>query len=78
MTPDMPSPDAIREACARRSWDDDVDDESRILLEHAADVIRELQSRVVLVAHFNEQAEAVNQRLTEYVWSLSRQKGGAT
>ena len=49
--------ESIRAACARRAWDDDVDDESRELLELAADCIRELMVRAGTCSLRAERAE---------------------
>jgi len=53
-------PAAVRLAtyCEARAWDDEVDDESRLLLEQAADMIRGLMARCVSLAAATERSEA--------------------
>ena len=53
-------PAAVRLAtyCEARAWDDAVDDDSRLLLEQAADMIRGLMARCVALAAATEQREA--------------------
>jgi len=53
-------PAAVRLAtyCEARAWDDEVDDESRLLLEQAADMIRGLMARCGALAAANEKREA--------------------
>jgi len=53
-------PAAVRLAtyCEARAWDDEVDDESRLLLEQAADMIRSLMARCVSLAAATERSEA--------------------
>lgn len=48
----------LAERCESHSWDDDTDDTSRILLEHAADALREMMSRCVRLACVIESLEA--------------------
>jgi hypothetical protein len=57
MTPELPSPEAVRAACAFRCWDDDCDDVSRVLLEQAADTIRKLMRRCVRLSRALEASE---------------------
>ena len=73
----LPPALTVANMCAMRAWDDNVDDESRLLLEMAADTIRMLHKRLYRVAHCNEQAEATNAQMAEYIAVLSGQKGGA-
>jgi len=54
----LPSAIKLAQLCETRAWDDDVDDESRLLLEQAGDMIRGLMMRVVRMAAANERAEA--------------------
>jgi hypothetical protein len=75
MTPDLPSPEAVRAACALRCWDDDCDDESRVLLEQAADTIRAQHDRLMRVSKLLEAAECEIELLRRF-WPGS-QKGGA-
>lgn len=53
-------PAAVRLAtyCEARAWDDEVDDESRLLLEQAADMIRTRMARCVSLAAATERSEA--------------------
>jgi hypothetical protein len=53
-------PAAVRLAayCEARAWDDEVDDDSRLLLEQAADMIRGLMARCVSLASASEKREA--------------------
>jgi hypothetical protein len=57
-------PAAVRLAtyCEARAWDDDVDDDSRLLLEQAADMIRTLMARCVSLAAATERSEARRSR----------------
>jgi len=57
MKPELPSPEAVRAACAFRCWDDDCDDESRVLLEQAADTIRKLMRRCIRLSRALEASE---------------------
>jgi hypothetical protein len=75
-TPERPSPEKVREWCARRSWDDDVDDDSRYLLEMAADTIRVLMVRTGVQSRRMEVAEAERDRLLMICYG--KQKGGAS
>jgi hypothetical protein len=74
-TPDA-SPEQVREWCARRSWDDDVDDQSRVLLEMAADTIRALMVRTGVQSRRMELAEARERTLRTICYGS--QKGGAS
>lgn len=60
--------------CARRAWDDDVDDKSRQLLEWAADVIRLCVSKSHRSASRAEKLEAERDHLLEYVAALTGAK----
>lgn len=71
----QPSPEQVREWCARRAWDDDTDDESRQLLELAADTIRALMVRTGVQSRRMEVAEA--ERDTLRFICYGPQKGGA-
>jgi hypothetical protein len=75
MTPELPCPEAVRAACARRCWDDDTDDESRILLEMAADTIRAQHDRLMRVSKLLEAAECEIELLRRVAYGS--QKGGA-
>jgi hypothetical protein len=52
------SPRSVANACLRRAWDDEVDDRSRRLLEHASLVIEQLMQRVTSNAKCLEIVEA--------------------
>jgi hypothetical protein len=73
----LPPPLVVADLCAQQAWEHDIDDESRLRLEMAADTIRAMHKRLGRVAHCNEQAEAVNESLSQYIAVLSGQKGGA-
>ena len=53
----LPPPIVVADTCAASCWRDEVDDESRLLLEMAADTIRALMKRCVHLAKQLEQAE---------------------
>lgn len=73
----LPPALVVADMCAMQAWVDHIDDESRLRLEMAADTIRLLHKRLCRVAHNNEQAEATNAHLAEYISKLCGQKGGA-
>ena len=73
----LPPALTVADMCAMRAWDDNIDDDSRLLLEMAADTIRMMHKRLMRLAHSNEQAEATNAQLAEYIGVLCGQKGGA-
>lgn len=74
---DLPPALTVADMCAQRAWDDDVDDDTRLLCEMAADTIRAMHKIQYRLAHNNEQAEATNAQLAEYIGVLCGQKGGA-
>ena len=74
---DLPPALTVADMCAMQAWVDHIDDESRLRLEMAADTIRLLHKRLGRLAHSNEQAEANNAQLAEYIGVLCGQKGGA-
>jgi hypothetical protein len=53
-----PSPQAVAQACIASAWRDDVDDESRLLLEQAHDTIHELMARQLATSKILEVVEA--------------------
>ena len=53
----LPPPSVVADTCAASCWRDEGDDESRLLLEMAADTIRGLMKRGVHLAKRLEQAE---------------------
>jgi hypothetical protein len=73
----LPPAVTVAEMCQMRAWDDDTDDESRLVLEMAEQTIRALHRRLVRVSHSMEQAEATNDQLAGFVRVLGGQKGGA-
>jgi hypothetical protein len=54
----LPAAVTLASRCESRAWDDDVDDDSRLLLEQAADMIRGLMARCVSLAAAGERREA--------------------
>jgi hypothetical protein len=54
----LPAPATLAERCMSRAWDDGTDDDSRLLLEQAALMLRRLMARCVAVAQVNERREA--------------------
>jgi hypothetical protein len=75
LTPELPSPDAVRAMCAQRAWDDEVDDDSRLLLEQAADTIRALMLRCGRLSKSLEASECETALLRSVCYGS--QKGGA-
>jgi hypothetical protein len=55
---ELPPPSIVADLCAQRAWDDEVDDDTRLRLEFAADTIRHLMQRLVRQALHLERAEA--------------------
>jgi len=55
---ELPPPSIVADLCAQRAWDNEVDDDTRLRLEFAADTIRELMQRLVRQALHLERAEA--------------------
>jgi hypothetical protein len=76
MKPELPSPEAVRAACAFRCWDDDCDDVSRVLLEQAADTIRAQHDRLMRVSKLLEASECETALLRRAAYGS--QKGGAS
>jgi hypothetical protein len=56
--PELPAPMAVADMCAMQAWMDDIDDDSRLLLEQAADTIRHLMRRCMKLAQNLERMEA--------------------
>jgi hypothetical protein len=54
----LPAAITLAERCDARAWDNDTDDDSRMLLEQAAEMIRELMGRCVSLAAAGERLEA--------------------
>ena len=61
--------------CAMQAWKDDIEDESRKLLEWAADVIRQVVRENHRLSHRAEQVEGDNELL--FHLHYGPQKGGA-
>jgi len=55
---ELPPPSIVADLCAQRAWDDEIDDDTRLRLEFAADTIRMLMQRLVRQALHLERAEA--------------------
>lgn len=55
---ELPAPTIVAELCAQRAWDDEIDDDTRLRLEFAADTIRLLMRRCVHLSQRLEQVEA--------------------
>lgn len=47
---ELPAPTVVADLCAQRAWDDEVDDDTRLRLEFAADTIRALMQRCIHLA----------------------------
>lgn len=62
-----PAPCILADICARRAWDDDVDDTSRQLLEWAADTIRSL---IVANARHANRAEHMDAKAETYAAAM--------
>jgi hypothetical protein len=58
----LPAAVTLANRCEARAWDDEVDDDSRLLLEQAADMIRGLMARCVSLAAASEKREARRSR----------------
>ena len=58
----LPGAVMLANRCESRAWDDEVDDDSRLLLEQAADIIRGLMARCVSLAAACEKREARRSR----------------
>jgi len=53
-----PSPQAVADVCLASAWRNEIDDESRILLEQAHDTIVTLMARLVATSKVLEVVEA--------------------
>ncbi len=53
-----PSPQAVAYTCLASAWRDEIDDESRLLLEQAHDTIVSLMARLVATSKVLEVVEA--------------------
>ena len=56
--PELPAPMVVADMCAMQAWMDDIDDDSRLLMEQAADTIRSLMKRCISLAQTIERMEA--------------------
>jgi hypothetical protein len=74
---DLPPALTVADMCAMQAWENDVDDESRLRLEMAADTIRALHRRLIENARTLENTEADATVMARYIRSLAGQKGGA-
>ena len=54
----LPAPLDVATACSQRAWDDDVQDDDRLLLEVAYRTIEQLITRTMTLAHALERTEA--------------------
>jgi hypothetical protein len=61
--------------CARAAWQQDIPDQTRMLLEWAADTIREVVQKNHTLSHRNEQLEGDAALLFHQLYGP--QKGGA-
>jgi len=74
---ELPPPLIVADLCAQQAWENDIDDESRLRLEMAADTIRALHLRLMQNAKTLEKTEADAYEMARYLKSISQQKGGA-
>lgn len=74
-TPPPPSPGVLANLCARRAWDNDVDDNSRELLWAAADCIRACVAAKHRESSKSEKLEAELERTLAYLNGLLSQRG---
>ena len=70
-----PAPLVLADQCARAAWINHIDDNTRLLLEWAADTIREQASANVALTHRAEQLEGDNALLFHLHYGQTR--GGA-
>ena len=73
----LPPALTVADMLAIRSWDDDVDDDTRVLCEMGADTIRAMNEQMMRLAHSLEKTEADATVMARYIRSLAGQKGGA-
>ena len=74
---DLQPPLIVADMLAIRAWEDDVDDDTRLLCEMGADTIRGMNVRMMRLARLLEKTEADAARMAAYIKSLAGQKGGA-
>ena len=70
-----PAPLVLADMCAMHCWENGIDDQSRKLLEWAADVIRHVVRENHRLSHRAEQVEGDNELL--FHLHYGPQKGGA-
>ena len=70
-----PAPLVLADMCAMQAWQDNIDDESRKLLEWAADTIRCVVRMNACLSHDKETLEADNAHL--FHLHFGPQQGGA-
>ena len=70
-----PAPLVLSRMCARAAWQDDIPDATRMLLEWAADTLREVVERNHSLCHKAEQLEGDAALLFHQLYGP--QKGGA-
>jgi hypothetical protein len=71
-----PAPLVLADMCAQAAWLDSIDDDSRKLLEWAADTIRLVVRRNAQLSHDRDQAEADAAHL--FALHFGSTKGGAS
>jgi hypothetical protein len=74
---DLPPALTVADMCAMQAWEHEIDDESRLRLEMAADTIRALHRRLMQISKTLETTEAHATEMAKYIRSLAGQKGGA-
>jgi hypothetical protein len=74
---DLPPALTVADLCAQQAWENNIDDESRLRLEMAADTIRALHRRLMQISKTLETTEAHAGVMADYIRSLAGQKGGA-
>lgn len=57
-----PAPRVLADMCAIHAWSEHIDDNTRLLMEWAADELRRLMDRCNELASRNEQLEAMHER----------------
>lgn len=70
-----PAPLVLSRMCARAAWQDDIPDATRMLLEWAADTIRDVVNKNHVLSHKNEQLEGDAALLFQQLYGY--QQGGA-
>ena len=70
-----PPPNLVADLCLARAWADEIDDNDRLLLEHAGETIRAMAKRLVRQGMHLERTEAEVSTLRRILYGP--QKGGA-